>query len=516
MAKAEAFCAAVARTEPVAADRNGSVETLLARLAPDLVIDAAGPFQGSDYRLPRACIGASIPYVDLADARAFVAGIGALQAEAVAAGVPVIAGASSVPALSGAAARCLAAGLDRICSVEIAISAAKRATLGASVVAAILSYAGQPIRLWRGRRWECSFGWQELQRSDFPLTGDTGLKKRWLALADVPDLQLLPLALPGHPSVVFRAGNESASQTIGLWLLTWLVRWFGVSIGRLAPVLSWMQRLMQTSSRDTSAMDVHLRGEASGRFFARRWTLVAWNGDGVEIPTLATVLVAEDILAGRIIPGACAADKLLTLAAFEPLFSTLSIRHETQERPLSPPLYARVLGQSFAVLPAAVRKMHWLCGDGGASGEAQVVRGRGIWARLFGSLIGFPPAGSHPLHVSFFERDGVERWTRHFGNRSFSSQLSEEAGRLVERFGPLRFVFELPSDEYGLAMHICQWSVFGVPLPLALAPRTCAREWEEDGRFRFDVPILLPLIGLVVRYTGWLQRDEAEVRRASD
>ncbi len=66
----------------------------------------------------------------------------------------------------------------------------------------------------------------------------------------------------------------------------------------------------------------------------------------------------------------------------------------------------------------------------------------------------FPPAGSHPLHVSFVERDGVERWTRHFGDRSFSSHLSEQAGQLVERFGALRFVFDLPSDEHGLTMHI--------------------------------------------------------------
>jgi hypothetical protein len=31
-----------------------------------------------------------------------------------------------------------------------------------------------------------------------------------------------------------------------------------------------------------------------------------------------------------------------------------------------------------------------------------------------------------------------------------------------------------------------------------------AREWEEDGRFWFDVPIALPLIGLIVHYRGWL------------
>jgi hypothetical protein len=507
LAKARAFCTMLEHAEPVVADRNGDLGPLLAQLAPDLVIDAAGPFQDSDYRVPIACIEASIPYVDLADARAFVAGIGALQAQAAAAGVAVIAGASSVPALSGAAARRLAAGLSRVCSVEIAISTSRRSTLGASVVAAILSYAGRPIRLWRGRRWDHGFGWQELRRHDFALSDGARMKNRWLALADVPDLDLLPASLPGRPAVVFHAGNESALQTLGLWLLTWPVRWFGVSIRRLAPALSWMQRLMQKLSEDRSAMIVRLKGEVLDSFVERQWILIAENGDGPEIPTLATVIVAEEILAGRVVAGARPADQILALAAFEPLFSTLSLRHEVRELLLPQPLYARVMQRRFAVLPAAVRRMHWVCGDSGASGEVTVARSRNPLANLVALVMGFPRAGSHSLHVSFFERDGVECWTRHFGDRSFSSHLSEQAGQLVERFGVLRFVFDLPSDDVGLTMRIRRWSLFGLPLPLWLAPRSAAREWEEDGRFCFDVPISLPLIGLVVHYAGWLSPD---------
>jgi Domain of unknown function (DUF4166) len=53
-------------------------------------------------------------------------------------------------------------------------------------------------------------------------------------------------------------------------------------------------------------------------------------------------------------------------------------------------------------------------------------------------------------------------------------------------------------------MHLRRWSFLGIPLPLALAPQGIAREWEEQGRFRFDVPIALPLVGRIVHYTGWL------------
>ena len=31
-----------------------------------------------------------------------------------------------------------------------------------------------------------------------------------------------------------------------------------------------------------------------------------------------------------------------------------------------------------------------------------------------------------------------------------------------------------------------------------------AREYEADGRFHFDVPITLPLVGLLIHYRGWL------------
>lgn len=119
----------------------------------------------------------------------------------------------------------------------------------------------------------------------------------------------------------------------------------------------------------------------------------------------------------------------------------------------------------------------------------------------------FPPAGRHPLHVGFTERDGVETWTREFGPHSLTSRLSERDGQLVERLGPLRFHFDLPADDKGLVMEMRGRSVLGIPLLTALAPRSRAREGQQKGSFRFDVPIALPLVGFVVHYSGWLKPD---------
>jgi hypothetical protein len=40
---------------------------------------------------------------------------------------------------------------------------------------------------------------------------------------------------------------------------------------------------------------------------------------------------------------------------------------------------------------------------------------------------------------------------------------------------------------------IRRWTLFGVPLPLCLGPRSRASESVENGRFRFDVQIRHPL-----------------------
>jgi hypothetical protein len=216
-------------------------------------------------------------------------------------------------------------------------------------------------------------------------------------------------------------------------------------------------------------------------------------------------VLAERIGAKELAPGARDAGPILSLEDFAPVFAGLAIRHETRQIAQPAPLYRRVMGDAFARLPDEVRRMHEVLRDGGAHGRATVERGDNPLARLVGALMRFPAAGEHELHVGFREEQGVERWTRTFSAQAFHSSLSEEAGLIVERFGPLRLHFDLPGDAHGLTMVMRSWSIWRIPLPLALAPRTVAREWVEDGAFQFDVPIALPLIGPVIHYRGWLR-----------
>lgn len=512
--KARAFCARIG-AEPVLVDRTGDLRPLLRDLRPDVLIDAAGPFQGSGYALPEACIAERVHYLDLADARDFVWGIAELDRAASGAGVVVISGGSSVPALSGAVARRLAESLDRVSQVEIAISASTRSTASRSVTGAILTYAGRPLKLWRGGRWTSGLGGSELRRMWFEVEGAKPLRRRWLALCDVPDLQLLPRMLPGNPAVVFRAGSDRPPQILGLWLVALLVR-FGIlrSLKGLTGMFVWLQRAALWVGSNRSAMAVTLRGWAEGERVERSWTLIAEDGCGPEIPTLAAALLVERICSGAR-PGARDASGELELDDFEQLLAELPLRYGITERRLGAELYRRAMKARFGDLPQPVRRIHEVNGDAGAAGEAVVSRGDGLIATLLCRLMGFPPSGRCPLHVSFTERRGAERWTRNFGGHRFSSLLRQWGDGVSERFGPIRFHFELPPTAQGLRMVLRCWSVFGIRLPLAIAPRIDASEWHEAERFRFRVDVAMPLAGPTIRYSGWLEPIDAQMKRAA-
>jgi hypothetical protein len=164
----------------------------------------------------------------------------------------------------------------------------------------------------------------------------------------------------------------------GLWVASWAVRW--LRLGSLARAERWLAPLYRLSARiggARSAMSVTLAGGGGQGCVERRWTIIAERGEGVEIPTLAAEILAADILAGRLAPGARPATDLLTFERYEPLLAKLPVRYETRERILAPPLYARLLGSAWASLPAAVRDMHDFCRDAGAAGQGSVERGGG-------------------------------------------------------------------------------------------------------------------------------------------
>ena len=63
---------------------------------------------------------------------------------------------------------------------------------------------------------------------------------------------------------------------------------------------------------------------------------------------------------------------------------------------------------------------------------------------------------------------------------------------MCERFGRVNAGVALVLDEGRLRLIVRRWRVFGIPLPVALAPRGDAHECADNGRFHFHVEIAHP------------------------
>ena len=525
LAKAKTFVAsrqlAKAELVPAAVDRNGDIGGQLSAIRPDIVVDASGPFQtyGDDgYRVVQACLTHGANYLDLADGSDFVAGVGAFDDRAKTAGLYVISGASSFPVLTAAAVRGLSGGMAAVKTIRGGIAPSPYAGVGENVIRAIAGYAGRPTRRKRDGVFGTGYPFTEQLRYTIAPPGRVPLHDRLFSLVDVPDLQALAALWPEADEIWMGAAPVPELLHRCLAALAWLVRL------RLLPTLSPIAPLMRFATdhirwgEHRGGMFVEVDGvEATGARLKRTWHLLAEGDDGPLIPAMAVEAIVRNVLQGRAPqPGARAAVRELELDAYERSFAGRTIytgmrRDDTRD---VLPLYARILGDAWRALPAEIRDMHDVRESAAAEGRARVERGRGILARLACAVIGFPQTNlDTSVAVQFDAANGVETWTRTFGSDRFSSRQFAGRGRserlLCERFGALTFAMALVVAGECLSLVLRRWSMFGLPLPMWLCPRSESYESTEQGRFNFHVRIGHPLTGLIIRYDGWLARKSS-------
>jgi hypothetical protein len=516
--RAEAFCAGyrgLPLVHPVALDRRDIVQGLDAH-APDLVVDASGPFQdyGADgYRVIRACIEAKIDYLDFADAADFVFGVSQFDAQAKDAGVFVLSGVSSFPVLTAAVLREMARKMT-IAVVEGGIAPSPYAGIGLNVMRAVVGYAGAPVKLWRNGKPAYGTGLAESMRFTVAAPGCLPLRNIRFSLVDVPDLQVIPPEHPTMTDIWMGAGPvpEFLHRILNL-LAKSRARLRLPSLEPLSPLFYAVLNQMRFGEH-RGGMFIRARGTAGGRPMKMTWHLLAEGDDGPYIPSMAIEAVVRRLLAGkRPEPGARAGTRALELPDYDALFRGRTIFTGFRSDEPNAPLYRRLLGTAFDNLPPALQQFH---GDGQTRvwrGLADVRRGQGGVARLISALLGFPAAGSRvPVSVAFSPEKGGERWTRTFAGKVFSSVQAEGAGRdeylLVERFGILSVAIALVWDGDRLYLVPRRWRLWNIPMPGFLLPTGESFETGLEGRFSFDVNISVPLIGLIVAYRGMLEPDD--------
>jgi hypothetical protein len=230
---------------------------------------------------------------------------------------------------------------------------------------------------------------------------------------------------------------------------------------------------------------------------------------------MGVAAIIHRILEGKKpISGARAATTDLELEDYERLFEKYTIvtgqcqsKHENDSELT---LYQKLLDQAWYKLPQSLQRMHTFKTVTKVAGLAKVERGTSLSSRFIAMLFRFPQAGEEiPVQVVFQPNANGELWTRTFAGRSFSSWLTEGHGRsdklLNERFGPFTFGLALVIDSGKLYLIARNWSFLGIRLPTILVPNGNAYEYDDNGRFCFNVEIKHLWTGLIVRYTGWLE-----------
>jgi len=324
------------RDNAISSKINLSIETIkldafcdgfsseLKKLSVDLVIHTCGPFQGQDFRVPRACIEAGSHYIDLSDDRRFTCQITKLDSLAKEKNLLVLSGASSVPGLSSAVVERYKAEFSQIESIDIAIAPGYKAERGEATIRGILSYTGHPFKMYKQGKWTTTYGWMNPSYHYFCKS----LGKRWLADIDVPDLTLFPERYNVSDRVSFKAGLELT--------LLHLTMYFMAALARIGLVKSWapMTKLVVKASRwfdrfgtDRGGMQVKIKGKNHLAVSQTiNWILVADDGIGPYIPTISANIIAKKLIDGEIKKfGATPCLGLYDLAEFDHYIQEMTI-----------------------------------------------------------------------------------------------------------------------------------------------------------------------------------------------
>ncbi len=278
-------------------DINKDLAKSLAIIKPNIVIHTSGPYQGQSYHVAKACILQGCHYIDLADARSFVAGITELDKQAKEKGVLICSGASSVPCLTGAILDKYKGQFKRLERIEYAIATAQLTNRGLATTAAALSYAGKPFKTLIDGQIQNVYGWTDLKFRNFWKLG-----WRPMGSCDIPDLEIFPKRYPDLKTIRFRGGLELKTLHIILFLLSWLVRLRMLpSLQPTASIMLKISFLFDLIGKDNSGFYMSMFGvDMAGNNKQIDFEIVAKHGDGLYIPSIPSIIMAKKFASGAI------------------------------------------------------------------------------------------------------------------------------------------------------------------------------------------------------------------------
>lgn len=200
--------------------------------------------------------------------------------------------------------------------------------------------------------------------------------------SDQPEIVPLDKQKPGARLAAQRAIAAVGALMGDRWTLLVLRERYARSLKRVS---EWFERWGSHSG----AMHVRVRGRnAQGEQVTREWMLVAEEGDGPYVPTLAATALVLRLAAGRgLDPGARPCVGCMSIAEVLAAASGLAI---TAGESASAGMFQHAMGPAYARVDPAVRAFHALQGRAELRGEVETEPPGSALAALLAAAIGAP------------------------------------------------------------------------------------------------------------------------------
>ena len=173
-------------------------------------------------------------------------------------------------------------------------------------------------------------------------------------------------------------------------------------------------------------------------------------------------------------------------------------------------LVERWFSQEFTALAKPLQNLHR--NGGMLQGDVTVCVGRGaakLVAQRLAKRLNIPPAGRHHLKVTISHHGDGLHWDRQFdGSHAMCSTFEPigtiDSGYWLERTGPVTLTLTVDIIDGGWHWRCLKMSLFGVPVPNFLMPKSTAYKTIENDRYRFFVGFTWLGFGTLLSYSGLL------------